>query len=68
MRIPLPLRHGKWIIELADSSPHMLQFIHDDYDPTPLYADDGPSDNRAGFASDIEDAIEQINDLEDTKG
>jgi hypothetical protein len=40
-------------------------FVHDDYDPTPVHADDGPSDHRHGYGKTVSDCREQIDGLED---
>ena len=37
-------------------------YTHKDYDPTPVYADDGPSDNRCGYAGSIEAAKAEIDE------
>jgi len=39
-------------------------FQHDDFDPTPMYADDPPSDNRYGYGTTLQDCKDQIDDLE----
>lgn len=39
-------------------------FVHDDYDPTPMFADDGPSDHRHGFARTVQEARDEIDELE----
>lgn len=35
-------------------------FTHDDYDPTPVYSDDGPSDHRHGWAQTLDEAKAEI--------
>jgi hypothetical protein len=38
-------------------------YTHKDYDPTPVYADDGPSDNRCGYAGSVEEAKAEIDEF-----
>jgi hypothetical protein len=46
--------------DCAGTHPMGWAFAHDDYDPTPLYADDGPSDHRHGWARSLEAAKAEI--------
>jgi hypothetical protein len=40
-------------------------FCHDDYDPTPLHSDDGPSDHRHGWERTVDQAKAAIDILEE---
>lgn len=40
-------------------------FAHEDYDPTPIHPDGDAADNRAGYATSLSDAFEQIDEIED---
>jgi hypothetical protein len=65
-----PIKHRGWLIFLDDcaGTQHMgYAFVHEDYDPTPLYADDGPSDHRHGWARTVEQAKAEIDDHEDER-
>jgi len=58
-----PIWHGKWRIYLSAWNINWTgceyEFCHDDYDG----ADDA-NDNRYGFAKSVEDAKQQINEME----
>ena len=47
---PIPVRTMDW------------QAVHEDYDPTPQYSYDGPSDNRVLFAGTPEDIIRAVDE------
>lgn len=57
-----PVWHKGFRIYLSDFMFDGMQYeyVHDDYDPTPLYADDPPSDNRHGYARTIDNAKAEI--------
>lgn len=40
------------------------EFQHDDYDPTPMYADDGPSDHHCGHGKSVAECRELIDEME----
>lgn len=66
--MPAPVTYRGYSIGLADWSPASQfdwEFVHADYDPTPMYADDGPSDHRAGRAASLEACKAEIDMLED---
>jgi hypothetical protein len=41
------------------------EFVHENYDPTPMYLDDPPADNRCGHGHTIEECKAQIDEMED---
>lgn len=53
--------------DCAGTHPPGFAFTHEDYDPTPQYADDGPSDNRHGWARTMAEAKAEIDQREDEK-
>lgn len=62
-----PIWHGKWRIyrdDCAGTCREGFAFTHDDYDPTPVYADDGPSDYRHGWAPTLVEAKAEIDVFE----
>lgn len=36
------------------------EYVHKDYDPTPMYADDGPSDHRIGRCASEQECRDEI--------
>ena len=63
-----PIWHGDYRIfrdDCAGTHPQGFAYVHDDYDPTPLHADDGPSDHRHGWERTVEDAKAAIDILEE---
>jgi hypothetical protein len=65
-----PITHRGWNIwadDCAGTHPMGYAFAHDDYDPTPMYADDGPSDHRHGWARTVEQAKAEIDEHEDER-
>jgi hypothetical protein len=65
-----PIKHRGWLIFLDDCAgtyPMGYAFVHEDYDPTPLYADDGPSDHRHGWARTLDQAKAEIDEQEDER-
>lgn len=57
-----PIWYRGYRIYPGDWTP--WEFQHDDFDPTPLYAFDGPSDHRAGHGKDVQDCRDQIDEIE----
>ena len=58
-----PIRYRDYRIFLDDCAGTRRQgyaFVHEDYDPTPMYADDGPSDHRHGWEPTLEAAKAEI--------
>jgi hypothetical protein len=65
-----PIKHRGWLIFLDDCAgthPMGYAFVHEDYDPTPLYADDGPSDQRHGWERTLDAAKAEIDCQEDER-
>ena len=58
-----------FVDDCAGTRSQGYAFVHDDYDPTPQYADDPPSDNRCGWEPTIDAAKAEIDvqiaDLQD---
>lgn len=50
--------HKGWLIE--QNWLGMWEATHPDFDPTPMYANDGPSDNRYVTAATRAEVIEEI--------
>lgn len=64
-----PIWHRNWRIyadDCAGTRPPGYAFTHDDYDPTPMHADDGPSDHRHGWELTIAAAKSEIDEQEDS--
>jgi hypothetical protein len=58
-----PIWHRDYRIFLDDCAGTRSDgyaFCHDDYDPTPVHADDGPSDHRHGWAKTVDAAKAEI--------
>ena len=63
-----PIWHRDYRIYLHDRDTHGYAFAHDDYDPTPVHSDDGPSDHRHGWALTPAEAKAEIDDqIEEAK-
>lgn len=63
-----PIWHRGYRIYVDDCAGTRRQgyaFAHDDYDPTPVHADDPRSDNRAGWEPTVEAAKAAIDILEE---
>jgi hypothetical protein len=60
--MPLPFRYGNWVIDTGYFGT--VAYTHLDYDPTPFFADDGPSDNRHGYAPTVKMAMAEIEDID----
>lgn len=50
--------HKGWLIE--QNWLGQWQATHPDFDPTPMYADDGPSDNRYVIGRTRAEVVEEI--------
>lgn len=58
-----PIRYRDYRIfadDCAGTCPPGFAFVHEDYDPTPMYADDPPSDHRHGWERTVEAAKAEI--------
>ena len=66
-----PIWHRDYRIYLHDRAgthPTGYGFTHDDYDPTPVHSDDGPSDHRHDWALTLAEAKAEIDDqIEEAK-
>ena len=63
-----PIWHRNWRIYLDDCAGTArvgYAFTHDDYDPTPIHADDGPSDDRHGWEPSLAGAMAEIDSFEE---
>ena len=63
-----PIWHGEYRIFVDDCAGTRQQgfaYVHDDYDPTPVHADDGPSDHRCGWEPTVAEAKAAIDILEE---
>lgn len=54
-----PDRHREWLIEQNWLGEWCA--THPDYDPTPVYLYDGPSDSRVVYGKTRDEVIEEIN-------
>ena len=55
-----PIEYRGYKIYRGHFTPY--EFMHEEYDPTPDRAGDGPSDHRFGTGGSIEDCMDQIDD------
>lgn len=55
-----PIEYRGYKIYRGNYTPY--EFMHEEYDPTPVHAYDGPSDHRCGTGASIEDCMDQIDD------
>lgn len=63
-----PIWHGRWRIYVDDCAGTRSQgyaFQHDNYDPTPVHSDDGPSDHRHGWERTVAEAKLAVDILEE---
>jgi hypothetical protein len=62
-----PIWHRGYRIYISDGHApggYAYQFVHDDYDPTPVHLYDGPSDHRCGFGRSVAECKAEIDAME----